>query len=120
MKKRKKKREVLFLCSTLMRDKTNCCATTEEEGDIEGGEIDFDDSDGGRGKKESGGDDGGERLVRVAVDIDNFAPLRTGERDGRAILDGVAGRVGKRGMESNRARVHLSFAIETRYFYRRE
>ena len=119
MKKRKKKREVLFLCSTLMRDKTNCCATTEEEGDIEGGEIDFD-SDGGRGKKESGGDDGGERLVRVAVDIDNFAPLRTGERDGRAILDGVAGRVGKRRIESNRARVHLSFAIETRYFYRRE
>ncbi len=103
-----------------MRDKTNCCATTEEEeGDIEGGEIDFD-SDGGRGKKESGGDDGGERLVRVAVDIDNFAPLGTGERDGRAVLDGVAGRVGKRGIESNRARVHLSFAIETRYFYRRE
>ena len=105
------------------RDKTNCCATTteEEEGDIEGGEIDFDDSDGGRGKKESGGgDDGGERLVRVAVDIDNFAPLGTGERDGRAILDGVAGRVGKRGIESNGARVHLSFAVETRYFYRRE
>ena len=35
-------------------------------------------------------------------------------------MDGVAGRVGKREIESNGARVHLSFAVETRYFYRRE